>query len=104
MDKNGLSSFLMGLGVGVAVGILFAPKSGEETREMIKNKAGEGTDYLKNRSSEFRQTASDWVDKGKEAVRSQRESFSDAMQAGKQAYKDAVSDQPSQPQPSGVQS
>jgi gas vesicle protein len=104
VDKNGLSSFLMGLGVGVAVGILFAPKSGEETRELIKNKAGEGTDYLKNRSSEFRQNASDWVDKGKEAVRSQRESFSDAMQAGKQAYKDAVSGQPSQPQPSGVQS
>lgn len=102
MDKNGLSSFLMGLGVGVAVGILFAPKSGEETREMIKNKAGEGSDYLKQRGTEFRQTASDWVDKGKEAVRSQRESFSDAMQAGKQAYKDAVSGQPSQPQPSGV--
>ena len=104
MDKNGLSSFLMGLGVGVAVGILFAPKSGEETREMIKNKAGEGSDYLKQRSTEFRQTASDWVDKGREAVRSQRESFSDAMQAGKQAYKDAVSGQPSQTQTSGVQS
>ena len=104
MDKNGLSSFLMGLGVGVAVGILFAPKSGEETREMIKNKAGEGTDYLKQRGGEFRQTASDWVDKGREAVRSQRDSFSDAMQAGKQAYRDAVSGQPSQPQSSGVQS
>ena len=37
MDKNGLSSFLMGLGVGVAIGMLFAPKSGQETRDMIKN-------------------------------------------------------------------
>ena len=104
MDKNGFSSFLIGLGVGVAVGILFAPKSGEETREMIKNKAGEGGDYLKQRGDEFRQSASDWVDKGREAVRGQRESLSDAVQAGKQAYRDAVSGQPSQPQPSGVQS
>jgi gas vesicle protein len=40
MDKNGLSSFLLGLGVGVGIGMLFAPKSGSETRELIKNKAG----------------------------------------------------------------
>ena len=42
MDKNGLSAFLLGLGVGVGLGMLFAPKSGQETRELIKNKAGEG--------------------------------------------------------------
>jgi gas vesicle protein len=36
MDKNGLSCFLLGLGVGVGIGMLFAPKSGEETREIIK--------------------------------------------------------------------
>ena len=28
--------------------MLFAPKSGQETREIIKNKAGEGTDFLKS--------------------------------------------------------
>lgn len=93
MDKNGLSSFLMGLGVGVAIGMLFAPKSGPETRELIKNKAGEGTDYLKQRGTEFRQSAAEWVDKGKEAVRSQRENLSDAVEAGKQAYRDAVGPQ-----------
>jgi gas vesicle protein len=95
MDKNGLSSFLMGLGVGVAIGMLFAPKAGQETRELIKNKAGEGTDYLKQRGTEFRQNAGEWVDKGKEALRSQKENLSDAMEAGKQAYRDAVSGQPS---------
>ncbi len=45
MDKNGLSSFLLGLGVGVGIGMLFAPKSGQETRDLLKNKAGEGTDF-----------------------------------------------------------
>ena len=40
MDKNGLSCFLLGLGVGVGIGMLFAPKAGEETREIIKNRAG----------------------------------------------------------------
>jgi gas vesicle protein len=93
MDKNGLSSFLMGLGVGVAIGMLFAPKSGQETRDMITKKAGEGSDYLKQRSDDLRKNASEWVDKGKEALRSQKESLSDAMEAGRQAYRDAVSGQ-----------
>jgi gas vesicle protein len=90
MDKNGLSSFLLGLGVGVGIGMLFAPKSGQETRELLKHKAGDGADYIKNRSSEFKQTASEWVDKGKEAVGRQKEHLADAMEAGKQAYRETV--------------
>jgi len=94
MDKNGLSSFLLGLGVGVGIGMLFAPKSGEDTRKLIKDKAGEGTDYVKQRSSEMKQTATEWVEKGKEAMGRQKETISDAVsdavQAGKQAYRDAV--------------
>ena len=96
MDKNGLSAFLLGLGVGVGIGMLFAPKSGEETRELIKNKASEGTDYLKQRSTEFKQTASDWVDKGREALGRQRDNLADAMEAGRQAYRDTVTPPPSE--------
>jgi gas vesicle protein len=91
MDKNGLSSFLLGLGVGVGIGMLFAPKAGHETREIIKNKAGEGTDFIKQRGSELKDTASGWVDKGKEAVGRQKDTLADAVEAGKQAYRDAVS-------------
>jgi gas vesicle protein len=90
MDKNGLSSFLLGLGVGVAIGMLFAPKSGEETREIIKNKTGEGTDYLKQRGAGLKQTASEWVDKGKDALGRQKDNLSDAVEAGKQAYRETV--------------
>lgn len=97
MDKNGLSSFLMGLGVGVAIGMLFAPKSGNETRDFIKSKAGEGTDYLKQQGTQFRQSATEWVDKGKEAIRSQKENLSDAVEAGKQAYRDTVGSSQGQP-------
>lgn len=90
MDKNGLSSFLLGLGIGVGIGMLFAPKSGQETREMIKNKAGEGTDFLKQRSSDLQKQAGEWVDKGKEALGRQRDNIADAVEAGRQAYRDTV--------------
>jgi gas vesicle protein len=91
MDKNGLSAFLLGLGVGVGIGMLFAPKSGQETREFIKNKAGESGEFIKQRGAEMKDTASGWVDRGKEAVGRQKETLNDAMEAGKQAYRDAVS-------------
>jgi gas vesicle protein len=90
MDKNGLSSFLLGLGVGVGIGMLFAPKSGQETREIIKNKAGESSDYIKQRGADLKQTASEWVDKGKEALGRQRDTIAEAVEAGKQAYRDTV--------------
>jgi gas vesicle protein len=90
MDKNGLSSFLLGLGVGVGIGMLFAPKSGQETRDIIKNKAGEGTDFLKQRTADAKQTASEWVDKGRDALGRQKDNLADAVEAGKQAYRDTV--------------
>jgi len=94
MDKNGFSSFLLGLGVGVGIGMLFAPKSGQETRDYLKNKAGEGGEFLKQRTNDIRQATTDWVDKGKEALGRQKDSLADAMEAGKQAYRDAVGPQP----------
>lgn len=96
MDKSGFSSFLMGLGVGIGIGMLFAPKSGQETREYLKNKTGEGADYLKSRGADLKQTATEWVDKGKEAINRQRENIADAMEAGRQAYHETVN-QPPQP-------
>ena len=90
MDRNGLSSFLLGLGVGVGIGMLFAPKAGKETRQLIKDKAGEGTDYLKQRGDDLKQTASEWVDKGKEAIGRQKDTLADAVEAGRQAYRDVV--------------
>jgi len=101
MDKNGLSAFLLGLGVGVGIGMLFAPKSGQETREFIKNKAGEGTDYLKQRTGDVKQTAAEWVDRGKDALGRQKENLQDAMEAGRQAYREAMN-QPPQPPVEGL--
>ena len=96
MDKNGLSSFLLGLGVGVGIGMLFAPKSGQETREILKNKAGEGTEFLKQRSADVKNSATEWVEKGKEALGRQKDSIADAVEAGKQAYRDAVTQPPAE--------
>ena len=89
-DDNKVSFFFLGLGLGVAVGILFAPKSGSETRELIKNKASEGSDYLVRQSSALRESAGDLMERGRNVLNRQKDTLSEAVEAGKQAYRDTV--------------
>jgi gas vesicle protein len=81
------SFFLVGLGIGALVGILFAPKSGEETREFLSSKADEGRDYAQKKARELRERADDVIQRGKEMVSKQREAISSAVDAGKETYK-----------------
>ena len=46
--KGGMWKFLAGLGLGAGLGILFAPKSGEETRKELKKKMDEFVVALKD--------------------------------------------------------
>ncbi len=91
-QNNSLSCFIVGIGVGVAVGMLLAPRSGEETRQILRAKADEGTDYLKakaddsrdyvkRRGSELRDSASDLIDRGKDALARQARSALDGCRS-----------------------
>ena len=82
------SYFLAGVGLGMVVALLFAPRSGEETRELIRGKADESRDYVTGRSRELRQQAGEFVDKAKDLVTQQKEQLSAALEAGKQAYQE----------------
>ena len=94
MDSEDLASFLLGVGVGIGLGLLFAPKSGQETRDLIRDKADEGKEYLKKRGSELRDSASDIIERGKDAISRQKDTLAEAVEAGKQAYREAVSPTP----------
>ena len=97
MDNNGFSSFLLGLGVGVGIGMLFAPKSGADTRQLLKDKTGDGADYLKQRGADLKDSAGDLLSKSKDALNRQKDTIADAMDAGKRAYRDAVNQPPVTP-------
>jgi gas vesicle protein len=89
-DDNKISYFFLGLGLGVAVGVLFAPKSGAETRDYLRSRAEDGTDYVKRRANDLRDTAADAIDRSKATLRRKRVIPSAAVDAGKQAYREAV--------------
>lgn len=84
-----VSFFMVGLGIGALVGILFAPKSGEETREYLSSKAEEGRDYAQRKAQELRERADDLIARSKEIMNQKKDSFSAAVDAGKDAYQKA---------------
>jgi gas vesicle protein len=93
MNSNNSLYFLMGLGVGVAAGMLCAPKSGSESRDFLRSKSEEGTKYAKQAASdvadlakqkadELKRTAADGIERGKQAVKAPLETVSSAVEAG----------------------
>ena len=82
-----VSFFLVGLGIGALIGILFAPKSGEETREFLSQKADEGREYAQRKARELRERAEDLLERSKEIMSRQKDALSTAVEAGKDTYK-----------------
>jgi gas vesicle protein len=74
-----VSFFLAGVGIGAAVALLFAPKSGEETRKYLADRANDGRDYVAAKGRELRKQAEGMVDRGKEVVTKQKERLAEAL-------------------------
>jgi gas vesicle protein len=101
-ESSGGDKFLYlvaGAGIGAVLALLFAPKSGRETRELIARTATDGRDFLTSKVSEGRQYVGEtgrkvgddfnsFVDKSKEALQRQKEQLTAAFEAGKAAYRE----------------
>lgn len=82
-----ISYFLVGLGIGALVGVLFAPKSGEETREFLSKRADEGKEFAQRKARELRERADDLLERGKEVASRQKETISAAVEGAREAYR-----------------
>jgi gas vesicle protein len=85
-----LAWFLVGIGCGAVLGVLYAPSSGDETREAIRAKAEEGRQYMQDRTQRVREQAGQWIDRGRDAVNQQKENLRGAVETGRQAYYEAT--------------
>lgn len=84
-----LLSFIVGGLAGAALAILFAPRAGRETREIIAERMKEGLargrdlkDEVVSRSQHMRDDAVDFLEERKERLGA-------AIEAGQQAYREA---------------
>jgi len=75
---NVLLAFLVGALSGAAVALLYAPRSGRETREYLGEKAREG-----------RARAADAAAKSRDVLNQGRETITTAIDRGREAYQQA---------------
>ena len=68
-DKNSVSGFgiglILGIAVGAALGFLFAPRSGKETREMVKDKAADVSATVKDLTADRRKVYTETWKRGR---------------------------------------
>lgn len=83
---KGFGYFLAGLGIGTLVGVLTAPRSGEETRDYLSQRADEGRQYAQRKARELRERAEDFVERGKQVASDQKDLITGALDAGREAY------------------
>ena len=65
-----MKAFLFGLGLGVALGMLFAPMSGEDARDNLSERANDLASSAKETANDWASTAKETIDQGRERIRS----------------------------------
>ena len=81
-----VSYFLVGLGVGALMGVLFAPKSGEDTRDFLAKRADDGREFAQKKARELRERADELIERGKDVASRKRDSLTAAVEAGRDAF------------------
>ena len=87
-----LAYFLVGGGIGAIVALLFAPRTGRETRDFISQRTADSRDRVASATRVTSEKVTDYLDKGlekgRDAVSTQKDQISAAIAAGKQAYQE----------------
>jgi gas vesicle protein len=96
-DGSSFLWFLAGLGVGAVVGVLYAPRSGDEMRDVIRSRAQESAERARHHARRVREQANDWMDRGRDVITQQKEQFRNAYEAGRQAYNETTATTAEQP-------
>jgi len=65
-DASNMGYLLAGLGIGAAVALVLAPRSGKESRKFLARKAEDSWDQVTSMGKELRTQAEGFVGKGRD--------------------------------------
>lgn len=89
-NQQAFGWFLAGLGIGALVGILYAPKSGRETREDIVSTAKDGSEYVRVKAREVVDQAGQLTERGKAQAAQYTQRGREVVERGRAQWEDFV--------------
>jgi gas vesicle protein len=89
-NQQAFGWFLAGLGLGTLIGILYAPKSGRETRESIVATAKDGTEFVRVKARDVVDQAGNLVDRGKQQAGEYVQRGREVVERGRAQWEDFV--------------
>ena len=84
-----LFTFVVGVGAGAALGILFAPRSGQDTRDILKESANDLVDTVNEGFDEAMSATRDCARRAQDGIEEAKDHLRQAVGAGERAYHDA---------------
>jgi len=88
--QPGIGSFLLGLAVGAGVALLFAPRTGEETRRDLQRRAREVGDQAQDLVSEITESVGNTLQQAKDKVEGRIDAARDAVDLKRRQVTNAV--------------
>jgi gas vesicle protein len=88
--RRNISWFLVGIGVGTVMSLLFAPLAGEDLREQLASSAREGAENAKQGSRQAIETFKDFADRGREKIKDVVDEGQDLVENSRSQWKDYV--------------
>lgn len=91
-ETGGMGSFVLGALVGAGLALLFAPRSGEETQEELRERARQLREVAEERVRDASRNLEDRLDTVRTGVASRVDQVKDAVESGRGAAREARTD------------
>jgi gas vesicle protein len=89
MNTKDVGLLALGVGLGAAVGLLCAPRSGKVTRRFVRLKANSARFAVRDRGLELKKSALSRVERASQGIKEAKANLAAAVEAGKEAYREA---------------
>lgn len=83
-----LMGLLCGMALGAAIGLMFAPRAGNELRQTLYDSTGELRRKAANAYGQASETVNSYVSKGKQAIERGKEAFESARETATEQGKE----------------
>ena len=88
-DRNSgevMLAFVLGGIIGAAVGILYAPRSGKDTRKKLKDISEDLSEKIGDVGEEVKSKSKQIIAEGKEKIISSKDRIEEAIEAGRKVF------------------